>query len=224
MNIEGLSDKTITKYFNLGFIKSISDIYRLNNHRVDIIEKTANGKFKVFNKIIDAINTSKNRSLEKLLIGLGIRNVGAVSALNLAKHFKNIDNLADASIEELTNLNDVGLIVANSIYHFFHDVNNQKLINDLKQLGLNTNYLGNNNIKQSDKDSPYYQKTFCITGSFDISRNEISDLLIKKFDAKVVNSVSKSLDYLIVGENAGSKEQKAKDLGIKIINTKIWED
>lgn len=223
MNIEGLSEKTLTKYFNLGLVKSISDIYRLNNHREEIVEKISNGKFKVFNKLIEAIEKSKNNSLEKLILGLGIRNVGSVSSLNLAKHFLTLDNLINASIEELTSLNDIGTVVAYSIYHFFHNDSNLKLIDELKSLGLNTKYL-TDEVSDQNKNSPYYQKTFCITGSFDLSRNQIANLLIAKFDAKVVNSITKSLDYLIVGANPGSKEQKAISLSIKIINNKIWED
>ena len=116
MNIEGLSEKTLGKYFELGYIKSIPDIYHLNNHRQEIITKVMNDKFKVFNKIQDAIEKSKSNSLEKLLMGLGIRDVGAISALSLAKHFKNIDALMIATKEELVNLKDVGEVVSTSIY------------------------------------------------------------------------------------------------------------
>jgi len=116
MNIEGLSDKTITKYFNLGYIKCIEDIYNLNNHREEIITTILNNKFKVFNKINDSIQNSKNNSLERLIFGLGIRDVGLISATFLAKHFKNIYSLANASKEELVALKDIGDVVSTSIY------------------------------------------------------------------------------------------------------------
>ena len=116
MNIEGLSEKTITKYFNLGYIKCIEDIYNLNNHRQEIITTILNNKFKVFNKINESIQKSKTNSLERLIFGLGIRDVGLISATFLAKHFKNIDALAKATKEELVALKDIGEVVSTSIY------------------------------------------------------------------------------------------------------------
>ncbi len=223
MNIEGLSEKTITKYFNLGYIKCIEDIYNLNNHRQEIITTILNNKFKVFNKINESIQNSKNNSLERLIFGLGIRDIGLISATFLAKHFKNIDAIANTSREELVNLKDIGEVVSTSIYDWFHNKNNLKLIENLKKLGINTSYISKTNISNENKNSDYYQKSFCITGSFDISRDQIRDLLIQKYDANVTNSVNKSTDYLIVGENGGSKLTKAEKLGIKLIYDKIWE-
>ena len=223
MNIEGLSDKTITKYFNLGYIKCIEDIYNLNNHREEIITTILNNKFKVFNKINDSIQNSKNNSLERLIFGLGIRDVGLISATFLAKHFKNIYSLANASKEELVALKDIGDVVSTSIYDWFHNENNLKLIESLKKFGVNTNYISKTNVTDENKNSEYYQKSFCITGSFDIPRDEIRELLIQKYDANVTNSVNKSTDYLIVGENGGSKLEKAQKLGIKLIYDNIWK-
>ena len=223
MNIEGLSEKTITKYFNLGYIKCIEDIYNLNNHRLEIITTILNNKFKVFNKINESIQNSKNNSLERLIFGLGIRNVGLISATFLAKHFKNIDALSNASKKELVNLKDIGEVVSTSIYDWFHNKNNLSLIDNLKKLGINTNYISKINISSENKNSEYYQKNFCITGSFDISRDKIRELLIQKYDANVTNSVNKSTDYLIVGENGGSKLANAEKFGIKLIYDKIWE-
>ena len=223
MNIEGLSDKTITKYFNLGYIKCIEDIYNLNNHREEIITTILNNKFKVFNKINDSIQNSKNNSLERLIFGLGIRDVGLISATFLAKHFKNIYSLANASKEELVALKDIGDVVSTSIYDWFHNENNLKLIESLRKFGVNTNYISKTNVTDENKNSEYYQKSFCITGSFDIPRDEIRELLIQKYDANVTNSVNKSTDYLIVGENGGSKLEKAQKLGIKLIYDNIWK-
>lgn len=223
MNIEGLSDKTITKYFNLGYIKCIEDIYNLNNHREEIITTILNNKFKVFNKINDSIQNSKNNSLERLIFGLGIRDVGLISATFLAKHFKNIYSLANASKEKLVELKDIGDVVSTSIYDWFHNENNLKLIESLKKFGVNINYISKTNVTNENKNSEYYQKSFCITGSFDIPRDEIRELLIQKYDANVTNSVNKSTDYLIVGENGGSKLEKAQKLGIKLIYDNIWK-
>ena len=222
MNIEGLSEKTITKYFNLGYIKCIEDIYNLNNHRQEIITTILNNKFKVFNKINESIQKSKTNSLEKLIFGLGIRDVGLISATFLAKHFKNIDALAKATKEELVALKDIGEVVSTSIYDWFYNEKNLTLVTNLKKLGINTNYISKSNITDEARNSEYYQKSFCITGSFDISRDKIRELLIQKYDANVTNSINKSTDYLIVGENGGSKLEKAEKLGIKLIYNKIW--
>ena len=223
MNIEGLSEKTLGKYFELGYIKSIPDIYHLNEHRQEIITTVMNDKFKVFNKIQDAIEKSKSNSLEKLLVGLGIRDVGAISALALAKHFKSISNLMKATKEELINLKDEGDVVSTSIYDWTHNESNIHLISKLNDVGVNMNYI-NSAESLKNINSPYYQKNFCITGSFDIPREQIKERLIAKFDANVSSSVNKSTDYLIVGENGGSKQEKAEKLNIKIIKDKIWED
>ena len=222
MNIEGLSEKTITKYFNLGYIKCIEDIYNLNNHRQEIITTILNNKFKVFNKINESIQKSKTNSLERLIFGLGIRDVGLISATFLAKHFKNIDALAKATKEELVALKNIGEVVSTSIYDWFHNQKNLTLVTNLKKLGINTNYISKSNITDEARNSEYYQKSFCITGSFDISRDKIRELLIQKYDANVSNSINKSTDYLIVGENGGSKLEKAEKLGIKLIYNKIW--
>ena len=222
MNIEGLSEKTITKFYDLGYIKNIEDIYKMNTHRVEIIQNVLNDKFKTFNKIILAIENSKNNSLERLIFGLGIRDVGATCSLFLARCYKNIDNLLQATKEELVTHKDIGEIVSTSIYDWCHNPSNIELINNLKQLGINTIY--NSSLdKNIDTNSEYYQKNFCITGSFDIPRDQIKNMLIKKFDANVTSSVNKTTNYLIAGENAGSKIEKAKELGITIINNKIWE-
>ena len=222
MNIEGLSEKTITKYFNLGYIKCIEDIYNLNNRRQEIITTILNNKFKVFNKINESIQNSKTNSLERLIFGLGIRDVGLISATFLAKHFKNIDALAKATKEDLVALKDIGEVVSTSIYDWFHNEKNLTLVTNLKKLGINTNYISKSNITDEARNSEYYQKSFCITGSFDIPRDKIRELLIQKYDANVTNSINKSTDYLIVGENGGSKLEKAEKLGIKLIYNKIW--
>ena len=114
-------------------------------------------------------------------------------------------------------------VVAVTNIHYFKIENNIKLINDLKYFGINMEYKNTSNASEDDKKSPYYQKKFCITGSFDIPRSQIKKILEDKFDAYVSESVNTTTDYLIVGENAGSKQQKATKLGINIIKEKIWE-
>lgn len=222
MDIEGLSEKTLQKFFNEGYIKTIPDIYLLNKYRTEIVEKIYNKKFKVFNKLQEAIEKSKSNSLEKLIAGLGIRDVGSISALILAKKYINIDNLMNTKIEQLQQIKDIGEVVSKSIYDWTHNQSNIELVQKLKTLNINTKYIGST-VSNTDLNSEYYQKNFCITGSFDIPREKIKQLLINKYDANITNSVNKTTNYLIVGENGGSKLEKANKLGIKIISDKIWE-
>ena len=196
-------------------------LYKLYNLRNELINIDGFSNVSV-DKLFDAIEKSKSNSLERLIFGLGIRDVGATCSLFLARCYKNIDNLLQATKEELVTHKDIGEIVSTSIYDWCHNPSNIELINNLKQLGINTIY--NSSLdKNIDTNSEYYQKNFCITGSFDIPRDQIKNMLIKKFDANVTSSVNKTTNYLIAGENAGSKIEKAKELGITIINNKIWE-
>jgi DNA ligase (NAD+) len=175
----------------------------------------------MFNNILNNIESSKHNSLEKLIFAIGIRHIGETTAKVLAKTFRSIDAISKASIEELIKINDIGSTVAVSIVDYFKNEANQKLISDLKQVGINTKYISNIDETKIDKNSPYYQKTFVITGSFDIPRHEIKKLLEIKYDANVIDAITKNTNYLIVGENGGSKLEKAQKLNVTIINHKI---
>ena len=221
MNIEELSLKTITKLYENKLINSIQDIFLLETKKEIIINSNLQIKEKSFNKIISNITNSKKNSLEHLIFALGIRHVGERTSLLLSQKFNTIDQLMSCSKEQLETLNDIGSVVANSIYEYFKNDANIKLINDLKGFGLNMTYIPiSSNVNQ---DSEYYKKNFCITGSFDIPRQSIKKLLMQKFNANVTSTINNSTDYLIVGENCSSKLDKAKQLGIKIIQKKIWE-
>lgn len=159
--------------------------------------------------------------MERLIIGLGIRHVGETTAKVLAKTFRTLDNLINSSLDELIKINDIGETVAISIVDFFKNNENLKMINELKKFNININYSSQVDEKSIDKTSPYYQKNFVITGSFDIARHEIKKLLEAKYDAVVSDSITRNTNYLIVGENGGSKIDKANKLGIEIINNKI---
>jgi DNA ligase (NAD+) len=178
-------------------------------------------KDKAFNNILNNINVSKNNSLEKLIFGLGIRHIGETTAKVLAKTFRNIDNLMNAKLEELLIINDIGETVAVSIIDYFENHFNQQLIADLKALGVNTKYISAIRTGTVDKDGPYFQKSFVITGTFSIPRHEIKRYLENKYDANVSDSISKSTDYLLAGAEAGSKLIKAQKLNIKIITDEI---
>lgn len=213
MNILGLGEKIIEDFYNMGVIKSITDIYHLNKHAEDLIELEGFGN-KSVNNLIESIENSKKNSLEKLIFALGIGQVGEKTAKLLARKYETLDNLMNASIEDLTAINDIGDIIAKSIVDYFMDVDNIRLINDLKELGINMNYLG----EKMEANDDFADKTFVVTGTLvDYTRDEIKDL-IEHYGGKSSGSVSKKTDVVIVGENPGSKYDKAMELGITIWN------
>jgi DNA ligase (NAD+) len=221
MNIEDLSEKNLQKLYEAKIINKIQDIYQIKNKKNLILENDFKIKEKMFQNLVNNVETSKNNSLEKLIFAIGIRHVGENTAKILAKTFRTIDSLANASLEELFKVKDVGEVVAISIVDFFKNEANQQLIKDLKAIGVNMSFISNFEKGNLLVNSPYYQKTFVITGSFDISRHEIERKLEEKYDAILTNTISKTTDFLIVGENGGSKELKANKLKIPILREKI---
>ena len=213
MNIEGLGEKIIEDFYNFGYLKTIDDIYNLYKKHDELKELEGFGE-KSVNTILDNIEKSKSNSLEKLLFGLGIRHFGEKSALVIAKNFPSIEEIKNATEEELTSLNDVGSVMAKSIYDYFKDEENIKLLDKLKDLGLNMNYLG----KQIEKQDNFSDKKFVITGTISfIGRDKLKEQ-INLYGGKTIDSVSKNTDVVIVGDNPGSKYEKAKELGITIWN------
>jgi len=200
-------------FFNLGFIKSISDIYHLEKHKEDLVELEGYGHKSVDN-LLEAIENSKQNSLERLLFGLGIGGIGDKTALLLARNYKTLENLSQKTEEELKKIKDIGPILAKNIVSYFQNVDNQALINNLKELGLNMTFLGEE-IKENEFISG---KRFVVTGTISfMGRDEIENI-ITNYGGQASSSVSKKTDVVIVGENPGSKETKAKDLGITIWN------
>lgn len=214
MDIEGLGEKIVELLFNEKFINDIPSIYNLYNFRQDIIFMDG-FKDKSVDNLIDAIEKSKQNSLEKLIFGLGIKEVGAKTAKILAKKYLTMDELMKASYEDLLAIPDIGPISATSISEYFKNENNIKLIEELKNLGLNMKYLG---VVSSDVTSPFYGKTVVLTGTLaSMGRKEATELL-ENLGAKVAGSVSKNTDYVIFGEEAGSKLDKARALGVKTLD------
>jgi len=212
MNIDGLGDEIIERFYNEGFLKEITDFYHLEEHRDEILMLEGFGQ-KSFENMINAIINSKNNSLEKLLFGLGINGVGSKTAKLLAENYETIDNLMKAEIEELLNIKDIGDILAKNIYDYFR--NNRNLIDSLKMLDINMKYLG---IKKKINEN-ITNKKFVMTGTISfMSRDEIKRV-IEEYSGTFAESVSKKTDVVIVGENPGSKYEKAKELGIA-----IWDE
>ena len=213
MNIEGLGDRIVEDLYNYGFIKDISDIYNLDQFRKELEQLEGYGK-KSIDNLFSSIEDSKKNSLEKLLFGLGIKNVGSKMAKVLSKRFGSLNKLMEASFDELIGIDDVGEIIANSIINYFSDSNNLVILEKLKNVGVNTMYLGSIEVL----DERFSGKTFVLTGTLSlITRNEASKIIEDK-GGKVTNSVTGKTDYVVVGDNPGSKYDKAVKLGIRIIN------
>lgn len=211
MNIDGLGDRIIEDFYNFGFIKSIHDIYLLKNHEKDLKRLEGFGEKSVTN-LLDAIEASKSNSLERLLFGLGIPHVGAKTAKILAAKFETLDNLFNADLDTLTNIPDIGGIIAKSIRDYATHEENIQIINDLKEENVNMTYLG----QKVEENENFAGKSFVLTGTLnDFSRDEASEI-IESFGGKTVNSVSKKTSVVIVGDAPGSKYDKAKELGIEI--------
>lgn len=209
MNIEGLGERIIEDFYNMKFINSISDIYKLYEHKEDLIELEGFGE-KSVNNLLSSIEHSKENSLEKVLFALGIRHVGKKTAKVLAKKYKNIDNLINASLDELININDIGEIIAKSIRKYLDNKDNIKLINELKEVGLNFSY------NEGETNDKLDGMTFVLTGTLEKYKREELTKLLEDKGAKVTSSVTKKTTGVIVGDKPGSKYDKALKLGITI--------
>lgn len=221
MNIEGVSEKLVEKLFTHRFINNIADLYALKDCRDQIILLDLKIKEKLINKIIESIERSKQCNLHNLIYALGIDEIGAVSAKTIARHFGNMEALQKATVEDLIQLEDVGTKMAQSITEWFAKKENIELIDALKKAGVNMTEIIDATLLQNN--SPYFQKTFLITGSFTIKRDEIKNILTQRYDAKFRSQVTKNIDYVIAGSNAtASKIEEAKKIGIQIITSEFW--
>mgnify|MGYP000286661897 FL=1 len=211
MNIDGLGDRIMEDFYNFHFIGTIADIYSLKNHEQDLTRLEGYGNKSVTN-LLNAIEDSKKNSLERLLFGLGIPHVGAKTAKILAKRYKELDSLMAASEEELTTIPDIGGIIAKSVVEYFNDNHHRSIVEELKEIGLNTKYLG----QEVEENSEFNGKTFVLTGSLQLFTREEAEEKIEQLGGKASSSVSKKTSAVIVGANPGSKYEKAKELGIPI--------
>ena len=212
MNIDGLGESVIEDLYNQKFIEDIPGIYYIDKYKDKLILLEGYGPKSVDN-LKKAIDNSKHNSLELLLFGLGIRQVGSKTAKVLAKQFKNIDNLMNASFEDLQSINDIGPIIAQNIIDYFNDEKNIQVINQLKEIGVNMDYIKDN--RDVDKEI-FLNKVFVLTGTLNSVTREEASQLIESFGGKVSSSVSKKTNAVIVGDNPGSKFDKAVKLNIPI--------
>lgn len=212
MNIEGFNEKTIEKLFEELDIKDIPEIYEI---KFDDLIKLEGFKKKRAQNLIDAIERSKECTLGAFIYALGIRNVGRKTSEDLANHFKSLDNLKNATYEELITIPEIGPKIAESIVEFFHDERILKSIDKLLSVGVKPRY-----EEKETRESAFTGKTVVITGTLQsYKRNQLKDI-IEKMGGKVSGSVSRNTDYVIVGESPGSKYDKAVELGIEIIDEK----
>jgi len=212
MDIKNFGEKYVQGLIDEGYVHDFADLYRLKNHRDELVEKGIMGKEKNTDKILSAIEESKKNDPVKLLIGLGIQNVGKASAKEIMGHFGSISELAKASVEELVAIQDVGEITAEGIREFFDHPHNLQLLNELIAEGVNT--VMQKEEKASEKLAGL---TFCITGTLPKMKRSEMEELIEKNGGKLIG-VGKKLNYLVAGENAGSKLDKARDLGISVLS------
>lgn len=218
MNIDGLGDRIIEDFYNLKYIKDITDIYKLSCFRDELTELEGYGN-KSIDNLLEAIENSKENSLERLLFGLGIPNVGEKTSKILAARYETLDNLMNATFEELNQIPDIGEIIAKSIIDFFQNEKNRDIIEELKELKVGMEYTGPKVVINEN----FNGKTFVITGTLTkYTRDEVEEK-IENLGGKTSSSVSKKTNAVIVGENPGSKYTKAVELGIPIWNEEDLE-
>ena len=219
MDIKGFGTVYIEDLVRAGYIKDIADIFDLKNHREELIEKGIIGKEKNTDKLLEAIEKSKENDAYKLLTGFGIPNVGKAAAKTIMKHFKNIESLSHASVDELQDVTDIGEVSAECIRRFFLSEENRQIIARLKEAGVNMHANESEVIA-----SPISGKTVVVTGTLpSLGRKEAQEL-IEKYGGKAAGSVSKKTDYVLAGEAAGSKLTKANEIGIPVLNEEQFKN
>jgi len=214
MNIEGLGPSSVEALMSEGYIKDVSDIYLLKNYREELIDKGIVGKEKSVDNLIRAVEKSKENDIDRLITGLGIRNVGKQTARVLASNFADMEALQNATYEQLIALPDFGDIMVRDILDFFSREENKALIERLKEAGVNMK----SKVSETKKDDRFAGKTFVLTGTLPSMTRDEATRIIQMYGGKVSGSVSKKTSYVLAGEEAGSKLTKAQDLGITILS------
>ena len=211
LNIEGLGDKVVATLYEKGIIKHTIDLFSLDRNKLVELERMGD---KSVDNLLNAIENSKQSSLDKVIFALGILNVGKKAGKILAEYYKNLTNFSKATVDELLELPDIGLITAESIVDYLSNDNNLRFINELIEIGMNPQY----EIQDKNTDNIFSGKTIVLTGKLvELTRNEAKEYL-ERFGAKVTGSVTSKTDYVIVGEKAGSKLAKAEQLGIQVLS------
>ena len=215
MNIDGLGPQIVHTLLDNKLITSVADLYTLSENKLLQLD---NFKEKSVNNLLSAIEKSKSNSLDRLVFGLGIRNIGQASAKLLCDKFGDLDNIMNASAEQISEIDGFGGVMAQSVYNAFHEEHMIELIQRLKESGINTKY------EKIQIDARFAGKTFVLTGTLPTLKRSEAKALIEKYGGKASGSVSKKTDYVLAGEEAGSKLDKAQQLGIEIITEEQFKD
>ena len=215
MNIDGLGPQIVHTLLDNKLITSVADLYTLSENKLLQLD---NFKEKSVNNLLNAIEKSKSNSLDRLVFGLGIRNIGQASAKLLCDKFGDLDNIMNATAEQISEIDGFGGVMAQSVYNAFHEEHMIELIKRLKECGINTKY------EKIQIDDRFAGKTFVLTGTLPTLKRSEAKALIEKYGGKASGSVSKKTDYVLAGEEAGSKLDKAQQLGIEIITEEQFKD
>lgn len=215
MDIDGLGPAIVDTLLDKGLIKSVADLYELKVSDLVELEKFQE---KSANNLVNAIEKSKSNSLDKLVFGLGISNIGQASAKLLCDKFGDLDNIMNATAEQVSEIDGFGDIMAQSVVKAFSEAHMIKLVERLKSYGVNTSY------EKVQIDNRFEGKTFVLTGTLPTLKRSEAKAIIEKYGGKASGSVSKKTDYVLAGEEAGSKLTKAEQLGIKIISEQEFLD
>lgn len=214
MNIDGLGEKIVENFVKLGWLKSIADIYSLKEKKSEITKLEKWG-VRSMDNLLKAIEDSKKLPLHRILYGIGIRFIGEGAAKILAKNFSRIEELQKADRDKLLSINEIGEKMADAVLEFFSNPIEIEILERLKVAGCN---FESETFSQIVEDSAFSGKTVVLTGELStMTRNQAKEML-EKFGAKVASSVSKKTDFVVAGENAGSKLAKATELGVKILS------
>jgi len=215
MNIDGLGDALVTQLTDRKLVKNVADIYKLTKENLLSLERMGD---KSAQNVLDEINSSKKLPLERVIYGLGIRMVGERTAQFLAEHFGSMDALMNAGEEELQEVNEVGPRIAQSIVEFFQEPKNRALVEQLREAGLTLTG------KKKERGTALAGKTFVLTGTLPHLTRDEAKKMIEDAGGRVSGSVSKKTDFVVAGDEAGSKLDKAKELGVKVIGEKEMQE
>ena len=218
MDIDGLGERVLRAMVENSLISSPLDLYRLSKDDIMTLEKK---KDKSAENLVKAVEKSKSNDLYRTVFALGIRHIGQKAAKLLADKFRTLDNIANASIEDISSIDGFGEIMAESVYQYFQLDESKKLVEEIKSLGINTENLSA--PKNIDESNPFFNKTFVITGTLPNYKRTEAAAIIESMGGKVSSSVSKKTDYVLAGDEAGSKLTKAQSLEIKIIDESEFE-
>jgi DNA ligase (NAD+) len=211
MDIENVGEVLVDQLADAGLVKTFADLYRLNHAQLIGLERMGE---KSVAGVLTSIDASRSRGLDRLLAGLGIRHVGNRVAYVLASHFGSLDALADASVETLSSVHEIGEVIAQSVFDFFHNAAGKQIIAELKEVGIDPKM-----EKPTPSDSlPFAGKTVVVTGTLPTLERKQAEELIVKRGGKASGSVSKKTSFVVAGESAGSKLTKAKELGVEVID------